>query len=191
MALWRNLTGTAAEIEHGGHRYRVELKLFSLGKNVSLFRDGTMVDRASAPARFTLGDGSTIVVDSTEHGFRVAELRGDGEVRALEPAAGTWEEKRVAWGRRHPTADRLISTITGLILLIGLVYAALHLLQVITSMSLVQDLLAGWSFTMPFTLSPVAHLAYGLLVGSAGADTALRMSPALRTRRASADQDMQ
>lgn len=191
MGRWRNLTGTAAEIEHGGHSYRVELKLFSLGKNVTLLRDGVVVQRASAPARFALGDGSTIVVDSTEHGFRVADLRGGGEVRPLEPAAGTWEARRVAWGRQHPTADRLISTVTGVVLLIGLAYAALQLLEVITSMGVVQDLLSGWFFTMPFTPSPVVQIVFGLLVGASGADTALRMSPALRSRRISPNQGMQ
>lgn len=182
MAPWRNLTGTAAEIDHAGHRYRVELKLFSLGENVSLLRDGVVVQRASTPARFTLGDGSTIVIDSTEHGFRVAELRGSGEARPLEPATGTWEARRVAWGRQHPTADRLISTVTGVVLLVGLAYAALQLLQVITSMGFVQDLLGGWFFTMPFTPSPAMQIVCGLLVGASGADTALRMSPALRAR---------
>lgn len=191
MTTWRNLTGTAAEIEHGGHRYRVELKLLSLGKNVALLRDGVVMRRASTPARFALGDGSLIVVDSTEHGFRVAELRGNGEVRHLEPAAGTWEYKRVAWGRQHPAADRLISTVTGIILLIGLLYAALQLLQVVTSMGFVQDLLGGWSFTMPFSPSPGVQIVCGLLVGASGADTALRMSPALRARRSSSTHSTQ
>lgn len=191
MTPWRNLTGTAAEIEHAGHRYRVELKLLSLGKNVALLRDGVVMQRASTPARFALGDGSRIVIDSTEHGFRVAELRSDGEARPLEPAAGTWEEKRVAWGRQHPAADRLISTLTGIILLIGLLYAALQLVQVITSMGLVQDLLGGWSFTMPFSPSPLVQIVCGLLVGASGVDTALRMSPALRARRAPSSHGMQ
>ncbi|MGD7705432.1 hypothetical protein [Microlunatus sp. Y2014] len=187
MTLWRNLTGTAAEIEHEGHRYRVELKLFSPAKNVSLLRDGAVVRQASAPARFTLHDGVTIVVDSTEHGFRVAELRGGDEVRPLEPAAGTWEAGRVAWGRQHPTADRLISVVTGIVIVISLIYAALQLLHVITSIDVVQDLLGGWSFTMPFTPSAAVQIVCGLVVGASGADTALRMSPKLRARRGAPD----
>lgn len=182
MALWRNLVSTAAEIEHGGHHYRVELQLLNLGSNATLIRDGTVVERASTPARFALGDGATIVVDSTEHGFRVAELRGDGPARPLHPAAGTWEERRVAWGRRHPAADGAISAVTGIILLLSLGYGALSLLQAITSMGVIQDLLGGWRFTMPFAPGPIALIAWGLLVGASGADTALRMSPALRAR---------
>lgn len=185
MALWRNLIGTAAEIEHGGHQYRIELKLLCLRNNVTLLRDGAIVQRASTPARFALADGSTIVVDSTEHGFRVAELRFDGKAKPLEPAAGTWEERRVEWGRRHRAADRLISVLTGIILLLGLAYAALQLLQVVTSMDVLQALLGGWSFAMPFSPSPAVQIVCGLLVGASGADTALRMSPALRACRTS------
>lgn len=183
MAFWDGLVSTAAEIQHDGHRYRVELRMLSLGKNVTLLRDGAEVRRASTPARFVLGDGSTIVVDSTEHGFRSAELRSAGQVRPLEPAAGTWEAARVAWGRRHRTADRLLTVVTGIVLLVGLAYAALQLLEVITSMGVVQDVLGGWSFTIPFTPTPAALVLTGLLVGASGADTALRMSPALRARR--------
>ncbi|MFW6598956.1 hypothetical protein ACQBAU_00595 [Propionibacteriaceae bacterium Y2011] len=73
--------------------------------------------------------------------------------------------------------------------MISLVYAALQLLHVITSMDVVQDLLGGWSFTftMPFTPSAAVQIVCGLVVGASGADTALRMSPKLRARRGAPD----
>ncbi|MBZ2195306.1 hypothetical protein [Occultella gossypii] len=175
MGRWSGFTSTAAEIDHAGHRYRVELRLFTMGTNLSLLRDGEVIERASTPAGFDLEDGATIEVAATEHGFRRAVLRTGAGTTRLQPAAGTWEATRLHWGRRHPVANRLIAVGAGFVVVAGLLFALLQLLQVITSADVVRDLLGGWSFTMPVVLSPVALVVFGLAVGAAALDTALRM----------------
>lgn len=87
MGFWSGFTRTAAEIEHGDHRYRVELRLFDFGRNLTLLGDGAEVERASTPTRFSVADGAVIEVRASEYGFTRAVLQHRGTTMALEPAA--------------------------------------------------------------------------------------------------------
>lgn len=175
MNFWSGFTRTAAETDYAGHRYRVDLRQFTPGKDVTLSRDGTVIERASTPASFDLGGGAVIKVTATEHGFSKAELRTRDGTTQLEPADGTWEAARQKWGRRHPVADRMVSTIATTIVIVGLIFVALQLLETITSMDFVADLLDGWRFSLPFTLGPLPLIVIGVAIGAGSLDRALRM----------------
>lgn len=175
MGFWSGLSGTAAEIRHGGHHYRVDLRLFSVGRNVTLHVDGRRVESASTPARFVVADGAVIEVDASEHGFNRALLRHHGETERLEPAAGTWEAARRRWGAAHPVASRLVAAAATVVVLASIVLLLMQLVAAVTSIARVRDLLGGWSFTMPFDPSPVLLVVIGLVVGAAALERALRM----------------
>ncbi|WP_017574042.1 hypothetical protein [Nocardiopsis halotolerans] len=175
MNFWHGFTSTAVEVDHAGHRYRVGLRLFTLGKNITLSRDGEVVERASSPARFVLEDGAKLEIETSEHGFRRAVLRTPATTTRLQPADGTWEAARHRWAREHPMANGVIVVAATIILAAALLTAVLSLLQLLTSIDAVSDMLGGWSFTMPVTTSPVLLVAFGVAVGMAALDTALRM----------------
>ena len=179
MDFWRNITHTAVEIDHGGHRYTVELRIFSLGRNLTLYRDGDVVERASAPATFVLedgaGDGAVIDVGTSEYGFQRAVLRRDGTRTPLHPAEGTWEDWRRRWGQRHPVASRVVAVTSGGLVLASLVLGLMELLELLTGASWARALLGGWSFTSPVELPGWFLWVFGLVVGAAALERALRM----------------
>lgn len=175
MGFWSGFTSTAAEVDHAGHRYRVELRLFAVGKNITLLRDGEIIERAASSARFVVEDGAKIEVDTSEHGFRRAVLRTPAAMTRLDPAEGAWEAARGRWGRRHPVANNLIAIGAAIILAVGLLATLLPLLQLLTSADPVRDALGGWSFTMPVQMSLALVVTLGVVVGAAALDTALRM----------------
>src|SRR5690606_6593815 len=123
-------TRTAAEIDHDGHRYRVELRLMSAGKNVTLYKDEAAVARASTPARFEIS-GGVIEVDASEHGFSRAILRHNGATTRMRPAVGTWEAARERWHREHPTASRAVAGVATVIVIVSVVVALMELLELV------------------------------------------------------------
>ena len=172
---WSGFTRTAAEIHFEGHLYRVDLRQFTLGRDATLSRDGTVVSQASTPARFDIGNGAYIEIAATEHGFSRAMLHTADSTTRLVPASGTWEEGRQKWGRRHPRANRLISAASTIIVVLGLLLIVLQLLQTLTSVAFIRDLLGGWSYTLPLSFDPAALVAIGVIVGAGALDRALRM----------------
>ena len=175
MGFWSRFTRTAADIEYEDHCYRVELRLFSMGRTVTLLRDDTVVGRRSTPAHFELGDGAKIEVDATEHRFSKAILRTSRETLRLSPSPGTWEAAHRQWARAHPVADRIIGTISLLIVIAGLVLVSLQLVQSATSVEFVQNLLGGWSFELPSSLFGPMLVVIGVLTGIGALDRGLRM----------------
>src|SRR5690625_3398058 len=168
MGFWRGFTRAAAEIEYAGHHYRVELNLVSLGKNVTVLRDGQPLSRVSTPARVPLGDGAVIEVDSTEHGFSRVMLRAEGKSHRLHPARGTWEAARARWANEHPALSRIVMVIATSIVVVSLLLLGLELLELVTVIPAVQSLLGGWSFTSPIDMPPWLMLIFGVVVGAAG-----------------------
>jgi len=175
MGFWDGFTRTAAEIDHAGHRYRVELRIFAPGKNVTLRRDGVPVESASTPARFTVSDGAVIEVDSSEHGFRRAVLRSGEGTRGLEPAEGTWEAARRRWADEHPVLSRVVAVLSSVLVAASLALLLMQVLEEVTSLARVREALGGWSFTSPVDLPPAALVMFGVLVGAAALERALRM----------------
>jgi len=173
MGFWSGFARTAAEIDHDGHRYRVELRLMAAGRNVTLYRDGAEVARASTPARFDIS-GGVIEVDASEHGFNRAILRHHGATTRMRPAAGTWEAARERWHREHPTASRAVASAATVIVMLSLVVALMELLELVTAIPALSAML-GWSFTSPIDLPPVAVVIIGVVAGAAALERALRM----------------
>src|SRR5690625_7793661 len=101
LDFWSGFTRTAAEIEHAGHRFRVELRLVSLGRNVTLYRDGEPVQSASTPARFAEGEGAVVEVDASQHGLNRAVLHHARGHDPRPPAAGRPEAARSRLGLAH------------------------------------------------------------------------------------------
>lgn len=175
MSFWSGFTRTAAEIHHDNHRYRVELRLFDFGKNLTLLRDEAEIARASSPAKFPIGGDAVIEVATSEYGFSRAVLRHDGSTRELEPATGTWEHTRSRWGERHPVASKIVAVVSGIVVALSLVFLALELLEVFTSAEWARGLLGGWSFTSPIDFPPAALVVCGVIVGVAALERGLRM----------------
>ena len=69
----------------------------------------------------------------------------------------------------------MVSTIATTIVIVGLIFVALQLLETITSMDFVADLLDGWRFSLPFTLGPLPLIVIGVAIGAGSLDRALRM----------------
>ncbi|HLS62000.1 MAG TPA: hypothetical protein VK060_01340 [Ruania sp.] len=147
----------------------------SLGRNVTLYRDGEPVESASTPARFAVGEGAVIEVDASEHGFNRAVLHHAGGTDRLRPAAGTWEAAWARWGRQHPVLSRVVGVAATLAVLASLLLLASQLLEILTTVPQVQEVLGGWSFRSPIDLPPAALWGFGLVVGVAALERALRM----------------
>lgn len=175
MGFWQGFTRTAAEIEYAGHHYRVELNLVSLGKNITVLRDGQPLARVSTPARVPLGDGAVVEVDSTEHGFSRAILRAEGKHHRLHPAPGTWEAARARWANQHPALSRFVMVIATIVVVVSLLLLGMEMLELVTMIPPVQSLLGGWTFTSPIDMPPWLTLIFGIMVGAAALETALRM----------------
>lgn len=175
MGFWRGFTGTAAEIEHGGHRYTVDLKIFTLGRNLALYRDGELIERASSPQRFEIADGAVIEVDSSEYGFNRAILHHEDGRTPLRPARGTWEDLRRRWGERHPVTSRVVGIAAAVVVVVSLVLGLMELLELLTGADWAQGLLGGWSISSPVDLPPWFLWVFGLVVGAATLERALRM----------------
>lgn len=175
MGFLEGFIRTAVEIDHAEHRFRVELELTSLGRNLTLYRDGEVVEKASTPARFMVAGGGVIEVDASEYGFRRAVLRHDGSVRKLRPAPGTWEAARLRWAGRHPALSRFVAVSATIVVLVSIVVGVMELLEIATSIPGVRDLLAGWAFTSPIDLPPMLLVILGLVGGAAALEKALRI----------------
>ncbi len=175
MSFWAGFIRSSAEIEHEGHAYRVVLRLFDFGKNVTLYRDGIEVQRASTPAKFEIGDDGIIEVDASEYGFTKAVLRKNGIDVGLEPSPGTWEEARRTWGERHPTASKVVAIAAGAVVLVSAVLGLLQLAEVITGVDRVRELLGNRSVELPLDLPGFSLVIFGLIVGAAALERSMRM----------------
>lgn len=186
-ALWRTQLGTHA----GGRHYVVEADFFDMGEKCLLYRDGQQIAWARSPAVFPLDDlpsppqstetgysppgrDARIDVHMGWYGMRRAHFVTAAGERQLVPEPGTAEAWRARFDRDHPTASRMISTASFLVLVTGLVLSIPQLLELVTRADWWAHL-TDWRFTSPISLPPAVNTVLGVAAICAGIERGLRM----------------
>lgn len=123
--LWRSSFG--ADID--GARYDIDLNFFDFDEKVRLFVGGRLSETRGAPAKFPIRDGSVSVAFGM-YGVRRAQIeRASGDVIRMEPNSGTLEHWRRETDRRYPVASGIVSMLSWLVLVLGLLVGVTELLD--------------------------------------------------------------
>lgn len=155
-------------IEHAGHKWTVAVMYFETEGAISLYKDGLLLEKQAVPAKFELPLNATIEVDTSWFALKHVRLIDGNDVVQLEPTAGSGEKWRADMARKHPTASRIVSTASWVILILGAVTQLPELLALIGR---------GVGFTVPFSFNlptPVNTLLSWLGIAAA-VDRALSM----------------
>lgn len=105
-----------------------------------LYRDGAQHAVSRLPARFPV-EGGVIEVAMSGFGLkRCHYVTIDGAERQLEPHPRSAEGRRAQLERTHPTLSRVIGAVATVAVLIGVVLALLQLVEPITSIPPLQQL---------------------------------------------------
>jgi hypothetical protein len=161
--VWRGVY----EVVQGGHTYAVEVDFLDLGEKVHLYRDGARIETQKSPASFDVGGGIGIEAAMGLLGMKDLKVTGDGGWARFRPAAGTAEAWRAHFDREHPTASRVVGTISLVVLVVALLLEIPQLIGVGARA-------LGVDLELPLELPPVAAAALGFLALAALLERALR-----------------
>lgn len=123
------------------HEYAVDVDLLALEPEAVLYLDGRHQAKSELPAMLPV-PGGTIEVATQLMGLKRMHFvpdEGRGAERVLRPHPKTAEARRARFGRRHPTANRLIAGSAIAILLLSLVVVVPQLAEWLTQIPPVQD----------------------------------------------------
>jgi hypothetical protein len=163
--LTRSLFLTGRDDPDGRHVYAVDVHYFAdelsdLGKGAAppaaLYRDGEQVLRSDLPATFPVPGGEIQVATSLFGLTRMHLVTDDGE-RMLRPHRDSAEGLRARFGRRFPTASRVLGVAAVVVLLLALAAAVPQALEWVTRIDLVGD--AVGTFVSPLQLPAWANTA--------------------------------
>lgn len=163
--LWRS----TFELDYRGSVYVADVDFFDFSENIRLYRDGEFVAVDSSPARLRVDDDATVEAALSLYGMHYVRLvHLDGRpTESFRPSAGTGEDRRARFSANHPTADRIISACSWVVLVLALVT------QIPELLSFLGRLL---DFSVPsFELPRWLDLALQIGGILAGLDRALRM----------------
>ena len=142
-----------------------------------LYVDGHYRDAADLPASFPVHGGTLEVALSLYGVQRMHLVTPDRGEQRLTPVAGTLEDLRHRFHRRHPAISRIIGWLAIAVLLVNLVLAVPAALEIVTRADRIAELVG--TFTSPVALPP--WLTVGLLV--AGVLAAVERALMLRRNR--------
>lgn len=139
-------------LTHAGHTYAVDYDFFDWDDKVSLYADGRRTAVAKAPAAFPV-PGGRIEFATTFYGVKRAHLvLATGAELPLSPHPKMAEAWRQRLAQRRPVLSALMARAAVVVLVVGLVVAAMSLLDTVTHGAEVAEWL-GWSFDSPVELS--------------------------------------
>jgi hypothetical protein len=163
-------------IEHPGPdgrpvEHTVEIDAVDL--RAVLYVDGRYRDAADLPAAFGVHGGTLEVALSLYGVQRMHLVTDDRSEQRLTPVAGTLEDLRHRFHRRHPWTSRVIGGAAILVLLVNLVLAVPEALEILTRADRIAEVFG--TFTSPVALP--SWLTIGLLVAGvlAAVDRALML----------------
>lgn len=135
--------------------YAVDFHYFSDTWRAQLYRDRRQVATSELPAMFPV-PGGVIEVNASTFGLsRMHHVPDGGKPRVLAPHARSAEGLRARFGRRFPLTSRLIGGAAVVILLVGLVVLVPQLVEWITRIDAVAEVVG--SFTSPIRLPDWAN----------------------------------
>jgi hypothetical protein len=164
---WDLVSRGGFEARHHGHVWTVDLDYFDFGEKLHLYRDGIEVDMQKSPARFELGESTTIEASMGLLGMRQVDLVVNGETTMLTPVDGTAEGWRLRLARERPETSRLLGAISWVVLVVALAYEVPQLAAWIAGA-------LGADFESPFTLPGPANFVLGIAALAAALERALR-----------------
>lgn len=172
--LWRSLF----IVRHAGadgqtHEYAIDVNFFDFDGKAELYRDGVQHAVASMPAAFPVPGGVIEVAASTLGMKRVHLVLDSGKERQLRPAPGTAEHWRARLDRNHPRLSRWLAGLAIAVLLIGLVLLVPQLVQEITTIPAIANLLG--TFNSPISLPAWLNTALGIAGAAASMERALTL----------------
>lgn len=163
------LTRTRYELATASAHYTVDV---DHGEGEAwLYRDGVQIAKGEMSVRFPVEEGVIEAAASLYGMRRVQLLARDGAVHPFAPAAGTPEDRRARFGRRHPRASRLIGAAAVGVLVIDLVLLAPQLLEVVTHLDLYPEEVPA--FVSPIVLPVWANTTLAVAGVLAGVERAL------------------
>ena len=142
---------------------------------VSLYRNGIQTHRANPPVRFAVSGGSIEVARSVYGLKRMHYVPENGPAEALTPHPLSLEGWRSRFERRFPALSRAIGALAIVVLLAGLVVTVPFVIELITRIEVVADLVG--TFNSPIDLPGWANT--GLIV--AGVLAAMERALTLRS----------
>lgn len=105
-------------------------------ERAALYLDGWQVARGEMPVRFGLEEGVLEVSCSLWGMKRVHLVWHDGGEQRLTPAEGSPEQRRAAFGRRHPGLSRAVAAAAVVVLAVDLVLLAPQLLEIVSALEI-------------------------------------------------------
>ncbi|GAA1449825.1 hypothetical protein ACFP47_00220 [Nesterenkonia lacusekhoensis] len=154
--------------------YAVSLDHFDLDEKAHLYLDGRHEAESTLPAAFPVPGGHIEVAAST---FGVRRMhyvpQEGGPERQLTPDADSNEGYRARFAARHPLASRMIGVVSLVVLVVALVLGIPQLLEEITSIEAVADVVG--TFSSPLHLPVWANTALVVAAALASFERALRL----------------
>lgn len=163
--LWRS----TFELKYQGSLLVADVDFFDFSEKIRLYRDGEFVAVDNSPARLRVDEHATVEAALSLYGMQYVRLvHLDGQsAESFRPSEGTGEDRRAKFSVNHPTADKIISVCSWIVLVLAIVTQLPELLN-----------FAGrlLDFSVP-TFELPGWLNTALQVGGilAGLDRALRM----------------
>lgn len=161
------LTRSLFEIDHGGHRWSIDVDYLEVDSKIVLYRDGEEHDKKRSPARFEIGDDAVIEATVGNAGMKRLHLVTDSGETMLTPVTGSGEAWRARFAREHPGWSRFLGLISWSIVVFGLVT------QVPVIIEWVAPYL-GFEFESPFTFPSSVNTALMVLTAIAAGERGLR-----------------
>ncbi|GAA2107613.1 hypothetical protein [Kocuria atrinae] len=163
--LWRS----TFELKYQSSLLVADVDFFDFSEKIRLYRDGEFVAVDNSPARLRVDEHATVEAALSLYGMqyvRLVHLNGQ-PAESFRPSEGTGEDRRAKFSVNHPTADKIISVCSWIVLFLAIVTQLPELLN-----------FAGrlLDFSVP-TFELPGWLNTALQVGGilAGLDRALRM----------------
>lgn len=137
------------------HVYAVDVDYFSWDDEAHMYRDGARWARSSLPAAFPVPGGVVEVAVSSVGLTRMHFVSDAGDEMVLQPDRLSAEGLRARFGKRFPRWSRAIGWIAVVILIIGLIFAAPQVIELLTQLDWVAENFG--TFTSPISLPAWAN----------------------------------
>lgn len=138
-----------------------------------LYRDGINVFQSKLPAEFEV-PGGNIQIAASSFGLRRAHYVSDAGIeRQLQPDPASAEGRRARLQRNNPGVSRAIGVLSILILIVALVLGVPQLIETITSIPVVADVVG--TFTSPIHLPAWFNTTLVIAALAASTERALRL----------------